>query len=63
MGHEESALTGPGSPMLSWAELERLVGVGDVDTVIVAFTDMQGRLTCTKEMGTLPNGKTLEGKN
>ena len=44
MGHEESALTGPGSPMLSWAELERLVGVGDVDTVIVAFTDMQGRL-------------------
>jgi glutamine synthetase len=30
--------------MLSWAELERLVGVGDVDTVIVAFTDMQGRL-------------------
>src|SRR6202161_491724 len=44
MGHEESALTGPGSPMLSCAELERLVGVGDVDTVIVAFTDMQGRL-------------------
>src|ERR1700677_345127 len=44
MGHEESGLTGPGSPMLSWAELERLVGVGDVDTVIVAFTDMQGRL-------------------
>jgi glutamine synthetase len=44
MGHEESALTGPGSPMLSWAELERLVGVGGVDTVIVAFTDMQGRL-------------------
>src|SRR5271156_1946275 len=44
MGHEESALTGPGSPMLSWADLERLVGAGDVDTVIVAFTDMQGRL-------------------
>src|ERR1700677_4563692 len=44
MGHEESALTGPGSPMLSWAELERLVGVGDGDTVIVACTDMQGWL-------------------
>src|SRR5271167_948555 len=44
MGHEGSAVTGPGSPMLSWAELERLVAAGDVDTVIVAFTDMQGRL-------------------
>src|SRR6476661_5999808 len=30
---------------LSQTELERLVAVGDVDTVIVAFTDMQGRLT------------------
>jgi len=37
-------MTGPGSALLSWAELERLVGTGDVDTVIVAFTDMQGRL-------------------
>ena len=30
--------------MLSLAELERLVAAGEVDTVIVAFTDMQGRL-------------------
>ncbi|OBF79182.1 glutamine synthetase [Mycobacterium sp. 852002-51163_SCH5372311] len=37
-------MTGPGSALLSWADLERLVGAGDVDTVIVAFTDMQGRL-------------------
>ena len=32
------------SPALSWTELQRLVAAGDVDTVIVAFTDMQGRL-------------------
>ncbi len=31
--------------MLTQFELERLVADGDVDTVIVAFTDMQGRLT------------------
>ena len=31
--------------MLSQAELERLVADGDIDTVIVAFCDMQGRLT------------------
>src|ERR1700752_4818551 len=31
--------------MLSQAELERLVASGDIDTVIVAFCDMQGRLT------------------
>ena len=31
--------------MLSQTELERLITAGDVDTVIVAFTDMQGRLT------------------
>jgi glutamine synthetase len=37
-------VTGPGSPMLSLAALEQLVGIGEVDTVIVAFTDMQGRL-------------------
>ena len=37
-------MTGPGSPTLSWAELERLVAADDVDTVLVAFTDMQGRL-------------------
>jgi len=47
MGHQEnpeSAVTGPGSPSLSVAALEQLVGIGGVDTVIVAFTDMQGRL-------------------
>ncbi|OBA81734.1 glutamine synthetase [Mycobacterium sp. 1164966.3] len=37
-------MTAPGTALLSWADLERLVGAGDVDTVIVAFTDMQGRL-------------------
>jgi glutamine synthetase len=37
-------MSGPGSALLSWADLERLVGAGEVDTVIVAFTDMQGRL-------------------
>ena len=31
--------------MLSQADLERLVAAGDVDTVIVGFCDMQGRLT------------------
>ncbi|MGJ6125137.1 glutamine synthetase family protein [Mycolicibacterium sp. Y3] len=31
--------------MLTQIELERLVADGEVDTVIVAFTDMQGRLT------------------
>ena len=30
--------------MLSLAALEEMVGIGAVDTVIVAFTDMQGRL-------------------
>ncbi len=35
---------GPGSATLSRVELERLVAADDVDTVIVAFTDMQGRL-------------------
>jgi glutamine synthetase len=41
MSHQE---TSPGSAALSLAALEQLVGIGDVDTVIVAFTDMQGRL-------------------
>ncbi|MCW2688186.1 MAG: glutamine synthetase [Mycobacterium sp.] len=36
---------GSKSGLLTQAELERLVGVGEIDTVIVAFTDMQGRLT------------------
>jgi glutamine synthetase len=31
--------------MLSKNELERLVAAGEIDTVIVAFADMQGRLT------------------
>ena len=31
--------------MLPQADLERLVASGDIDTVIVAFCDMQGRLT------------------
>jgi glutamine synthetase len=47
MGHQEnheSAMSGPGSARLSLAALDQLVGIGDVDTVIVAFTDMQGRL-------------------
>ncbi len=35
----------PQSGMLSQAELERLVAAGEIDTVIVAFCDMQGRLT------------------
>lgn len=33
------------SGMLSQSELESLVAAGDIDTVIVAFCDMQGRLT------------------
>jgi len=33
------------SGLLTQVELEALVAAGDVDTVIVAFTDMQGRLT------------------
>jgi glutamine synthetase len=31
--------------LLAQAELEKLVAAGELDTVIVAFTDMQGRLT------------------
>src|ERR1700739_3670420 len=44
MAREESAATGPDSPLLSLGGPEQLVGIGTVDTVIVAFTDMQGRL-------------------
>src|SRR6185437_627816 len=44
MASEESAVTDPNAAMLSLAALERLVGSGEVDTVIVAFADMQGRL-------------------
>jgi glutamine synthetase len=35
----------PDAGLLSQADLERLVADGDIDTVIVAFCDMQGRLT------------------
>ena len=34
----------PNSPMLSLSALAQLVDIGGVDTVIVAFADMQGRL-------------------
>ena len=30
--------------MLTYAELKDLVATGEIDTVVVAFTDMQGRL-------------------
>jgi len=30
--------------MLTPGELERLMAAGEIDTVIVGFTDMQGRL-------------------
>ncbi|MGB9302290.1 MAG: glutamine synthetase, partial [Mycobacterium sp.] len=42
-----------GSARLSRVELERLVAAGDVDTVIVAFTDMQGRLAGKRISGRL----------
>ncbi|BBX97501.1 glutamine synthetase family protein [Mycobacterium lacus] len=44
-------MNGPGAPMLSPDDLERLVAAGDVDTVIVAFTDMQGRLAGKRVSG------------
>jgi glutamine synthetase len=34
----------PGHPPLSLDGLEKLIATGDIDTVIVAFTDMQGRI-------------------
>src|ERR1700761_8414543 len=37
--------------MLSLADLEGLVSAGDIDTVIVAFADMQGRLTGKRVSG------------
>jgi glutamine synthetase len=43
--------TNPG--MLSQFELERLVADGEIDTVIVAFCDMQGRLTGKRVSGRL----------
>ena len=40
MASEESAVTDPNAAMLSLTALERLVGTGEVDTVIVAFADI-----------------------
>ena len=37
--------SGANRGLLAQADLEQLVATGDIDTVIVAFTDMQGRLT------------------
>ncbi len=36
---------------LSFEELEELVGTGDIDTVVAAFTDMQGRLVGKRVTG------------
>ncbi|ORA13102.1 glutamine synthetase [Mycobacterium arosiense ATCC BAA-1401 = DSM 45069] len=44
MASEEPAAAQPDAGMLSLTALQRLVGAGEVDTVIVAFADMQGRL-------------------
>jgi glutamine synthetase len=45
-GEAEHVTKGPARPgLLSQAELEKMVAAGELDTVIVAFTDMQGRLT------------------
>lgn len=41
----------PDSSYLPLAELVELVGAGDIDTVIVAFTDMQGRLVGKRVAG------------
>ncbi|MDT5137071.1 MAG: glutamine synthetase [Mycobacterium sp.] len=41
----------PTAAVLSKADLERLVAAGDIDTVIVAFTDMQGRLVGKRVSG------------
>ncbi|MGE2718690.1 glutamine synthetase family protein [Mycolicibacterium celeriflavum] len=41
------------SGMLSQADLERMVAAGDIDTVIVGFCDMQGRLTGKRVSGRL----------
>ena len=54
--------------MLSFEELTRLVATGDIDTVIVAFTDMQGRLLGKRLHGEffveeIEAGHTVEGCN
>jgi glutamine synthetase len=37
--------------MLTLDELEKLIGTGEIDTVVVAFTDMQGRLIGKRSTG------------
>lgn len=44
MASEDGAVTDPNAGMLSLTALQQLVAGGAVDTVIVAFADMQGRL-------------------
>ena len=45
MGSSNLAATGdPGRPALSLDQLRTDIAAGDIDTVVVAFTDMQGRL-------------------
>lgn len=44
MASEDGAATDPNVAMLSLTALQQLVGSGAVDTVVVAFADMQGRL-------------------
>jgi glutamine synthetase len=44
MASEDGAVTDSNVAMLSLTALQQLVGSGAVDTVIVAFADMQGRL-------------------
>jgi hypothetical protein len=46
---ERGSVRRPGGPgalngMLTLEELEREIGQGTIDTVVAAFTDMQGRL-------------------
>ncbi|MCV7223221.1 glutamine synthetase family protein [Mycolicibacterium elephantis] len=48
-----STTTGITTGMLSRADLEQLVAAGDIDTVIVGFCDMQGRLTGKRVSGRL----------
>ncbi len=54
--------------MLSYAELKALVASGEVDTVIVAFTDMQGRLMGKRLqaeffLAEMDSGHAVEGCN
>ena len=54
--------------MLTFEELSRLVGTGEIDTVVVAFTDMQGRLMGKRLHGEffveeMEAGHSVEGCN